>query len=693
MGNLEKWLKKEKILPEKNAEKIKNSDEKKIKKTENSNEKKFSEKKNNSNFREKNGKNFPRKNDPNFGRPTFLKREKFHPTNFLPKKNAGEIKIVPLGGVEQIGSNLMFLEWGDDIVLIDCGFSFPSPDHLGVDFLIPNISYLKKNLKKIRGVIFTHGHLDHIGGVPFILPELNFPQIFATRLTKELILAHSEEYKISQKLKIYEINPQSKIKLGKFEFEFFHINHSIPDGVGIVAKTPYGKIVHSGDFKFDFNPSDDQPIDLGRIAEIGKSGVALAMIDSTNSAEPGFTISENKIEISLEKIVRKTDGRLIVAMFASNIGRFSKLIEIAEKYGRTVFISGRSMERNIEIAKKLNYLKCQKNTVQKMSTRAEKIDPKKVLILSTGSQGEELAALTRMAAGTHRDIKLRSTDTVIFSSSTIPGNEIAIVSVLNNLASRGVKTIRKKKLDIHTSGHANAEECKLMNALLNPKFFAPIHGEIYHRVAHAEMISRDLEFSPKNIFLMKNGRGIILSSRGARLFEKKEEISAGEILIEVGEKIGENILSDRRKISESGIIFLGIGIEKNKIKNFEIRARGFLFMNQNHEIFNLIEKKIREIFAENVAKNPEKKHLEKLFRAITEKIFFRKFKKNPAVEIISKFKILNSNFDPKKIFELKNKIGDLRHILNVRGKKIENILSFEKLEKFLKIEKIVFKKK
>ncbi len=574
------------------------------------------------------------KNDPNFARPTTEKREKFHPTNYLKNgKNDGEIRVIPLGGMEQVGQNLMFVEWGEEIIVIDTGISFPSAEHLGIDVLIPDIAYLIKNKHKIKGIIYTHGHLDHIGGVPHIMPALGYPPMYASRLTKEMILANSEEYKIKDKLKIFEINPKSKIKCGKFELEFFHINHSIPDGLGIVINTPFGKIVHTSDFKFDFNPSDDQPIDLGRISQIGKSGVALALVDSTNALVPGHAISESIVEKSLEKMFDDTNNRLIIATFASNIGRISKIIEMAEKRGRTVFISGRSMERNIAIARKLNYLKCRENTIQRISKKAEKMPESKVCILATGSQGEELAALTRMSAGTNAFVKLRPSDTIAFSSSTIPGNELAVVAVRNNLADLGINVIDNKNLDIHVSGHAHAEQCKLMTSLLNPKYFSPIHGETFMRHGHRDMIVRELDFRPENTFVMKNGRGLILSKTGVRLMTDKESLPASDVLIELGEKVGEHVMTDRHKLADAGIICINLKLEKGRIKNFEIKSRGFLYMNMKHEIFGLLEKEVRAAFDRNYDPARPESVLVMPIKKTAEKFLLQKFKKSPVVEV------------------------------------------------------------
>ncbi len=545
-----------------------------------------------------------------------------------------DVRIVPLGGLEQVGQNMMMIEWADDILIIDTGIEFPSPEHLGVDVIVPDISYLKKNKKKIRGIVYTHGHLDHIGGAQYLVPDLGFPPMYATKLTKELLIANADNPETPKKYKISEINEKSYIRLGKFEVEFFHVNHSIPDNVGIVVKTPYGSIVHSSDFKIDPDPSDEKPADLNRIARIGDKGVALALVDSTNALQPGHTVSESVIVKELGKTIQDIPGRIVIATFASNIGRVAKIIQAAEKNGRTVFLSGRSMERNIAIARKLKYLQCKDGTLKRMSKLAEDLPSSKVLILSTGTQGEELAALTRMAAKTHRDIKLTPADTVIFSSSAIPGNEMAIVSVLNNLADLGVKMLDNKQLDSHVSGHGHAEECKQFTALLRPRYFAPIHGELFMRYGHRDMVVRDLNMHKKNTFIMKNGKGMVLNKDGARLMTDKESISAHPMLIELGEEIGEFVLADRTRMADSGTIFVSVNQFKGKVKNVEVRARGFRYMNMDHEIFKILKREMKNVFERNYGPKKSKKDLEAMLSKSGTRIFYQKFKKEPLVEVV-----------------------------------------------------------
>ncbi len=574
------------------------------------------------------------KSDPTFHRPTFEKREKYHPTNFIKGGAKGDIRIVPIGGMEQVGMNMMFIEWGDEILVIDTGLIFPGQDDLGVDALIPDIEYLKKNKHKIKGLIYTHGHLDHIGGAPYMVPDLGYPPIYTGRLTKELLLAVCDEHLDTKRLKINELTPKSKLKLGKFEVEFFHINHSIPDGLAIVVKTPYGSIIHTSDFKIDHNPSDDQPADLGRIAEVGKDGVLVAMIDSTNAMKTGQTVSERVIAAELGKIIKEAPGRVVLSTFASSIGRVAKVIEAAEEDGRTVYLSGRSMERNMALARKLNYLKCKDKTLQLISDKANKADPKKVLILSTGSQGESLAALTRMAAGSHPKIKLRKEDTVVFASSPIPGNELAIVQVLNNLAEIGCKVINHKNMNTHVSGHGNAEECKLMCALLNPKYFAPIHGEVFMRYAHKDLMINDLGFKEENCFIMKNGLGLVANDRGLRMAKDSEIIPQRMRLIQLGEDVHDQVMEDRKFISEYGIVIAKINHKNGKIDKIDFRSRAFLYRDKNHSIFKMIEAEIKRLWDKHYDPARPDSALENMIQKSISNLIYKKFRKNTVIEVI-----------------------------------------------------------
>ncbi len=601
-----------------------------------SNKRQFNPKKSKSNFKKENKANY-KSSDFNLKK----NKNKKNPAKNSVKKglnpviNKNDIRVVPLGGMEQVGGNMMFIEWEDDIIVIDTGLNFPSAEHYGIDVIIPNIEYLVKNKRKIRGIFYTHGHLDHIGGAKYMIKELGYPQMYATKLTKELILAGAEDKELLKNYKLREIDKNSRIKAGKFDIEFFHVNHSIPNGVGICINTPYGAIVHTSDFKIDMNPHDEEPANLERIKEIGKKGVALAMVDSTGAVTPGHTKSESVIEAELVGLIEQITGRILITTFASNVGRVARIIEAAERCGRTVYLSGRSMERNIAIAKKLGYLKCKDSTLKLLSRtkNVNKMNPNKTLLLSTGSQGEQFAALTRMAAGLHREIKLQKDDTVIFSTSPIPGNELAIVSVLNNLADLGVKVIDNKKLDTHVSGHGYQEELIEMTQMLNPRNIAPIHGEIFMRHMHRDLIVERLKIPRKNTFIMKNGKGVILNKNGVRLMNENEEVLANNVFIELGEKIGEHIMADRELLANSGIIFVALNVYKGKVKKIKVNSRGFRYMGLEHEIFVKLETELKKIYERHISPQKKTKDLEKMLKQAGEKMIWQMFKKDTMVEV------------------------------------------------------------
>ncbi len=553
-----------------------------------------------------------------------------------PIVNKDDIRVVPLGGMEQVGGNMMFLEWGNDIIVIDTGLNFPSAEHYGIDVIIPNVEYLKKNKHKIRGIFYTHGHLDHIGAAKYVVKELGYPPMYATKLTKELILAGAENKELLKNYKLREINRNSRIKAGRFDVEFFHINHSIPDGVGICVNTPYGAIVHTSDFKIDMNPHDEEPADLNRIKAIGNKGVVLAMVDSTGAITPGHTKSESVIEAELVNLIERTTGRILLTTFASNVGRVARVVEAAERCGRTVYLSGRSMERNIAIAKKLGYLKCKDSTVKLLSRtkNVNKMDPNKTLLLSTGSQGEQFAALTRMAAGMHPEIKLTKEDTVIFSTSPIPGNELAIVSVLNNLADLGVKVIDNKMLDTHVSGHGYQEELKEMTQMLKPRNIAPIHGEVYMRHMHRDLMVKEGIISRENSFIMKNGKGVVVNKKGVRLMNENEEVLANNVFVELGEKVGEHIMADRELLADSGIIFVSLNVHKGKVKKIKVKSRGFRYMGMEHEIFAKLETELKKIYERHAKPDKNPANLEKMLKQAGEKMIWQMFKKDTMVEVV-----------------------------------------------------------
>ncbi|MBN2087338.1 ribonuclease J [Candidatus Peregrinibacteria bacterium] len=529
-----------------------------------------------------------------------------------PKKKFGfnsegkKMRVIPLGGLEEVGKNIMAIEYGKDIIVIDCGMSFAGPEMLGVDYIVPDVTYLAQRKRDIKAVIFTHGHLDHIGAAQYILPQLGNPLVYATKLTAGLLKNRLREFGLDKTARINEVDEKSKIKAGAFEIEFFRVNHSIPDGVGVFVKSPAGTLVHTGDFKFDHSPAIDKPANMQRIAEIGAKGIDVLMIDSTNATKPGFCTSEKEIANNLEEIVSKTKGRLIIASFSSLIGRINQICNIAIKYNRKVFLSGRSMIDNMKLAEDLGYTTFPKDFVKKISPLANSIPPSQSIILTTGAQGETLSALTRMAIGEHAHVKIREGDTVVISASPIPGNELAIVNVINNLYRQGAKVITSGSMDIHTSGHAHKEEIKLMYSLIKPKCYVPIHGELYMRAGHAEMMRNVVEPHINVTLLESNGDILEIGKMGIR--KSKQKIPANDILIDglgFGD-IGSRVIQDRKVMSENGllvILFRAYEDTKRIIAEPDIISRGFLYVKESQEIAQETKKVAHKAFEQITNEN------------------------------------------------------------------------------------------
>ncbi|MFH0776036.1 MAG: ribonuclease J, partial [Patescibacteria group bacterium] len=540
-------------------------------------------------------------NHPQSKQPKHSK--KFHkkkPSHFQknPTQNHGaetfdeKVRVVPLGGQEEVGRNMSAIFYKEDIVIIDCGLQFPEMDMFGVDYVIPDVSFLEDKKSRIRGILLTHGHLDHIGALQHILPKLDFPPLIGTPLTLGLVKKRLDEYGLTNKTKFIEIkNPAiEKIKLGRhFEAEFFRVNHSIPDGVGICLNTPVGTIVHTGDFKFDFTPSDGLKCDFGKIAEIGRRGVLLAFADSTNAEKPGYTISEKIVNENIAKTILEAKGRVILATFSSLIGRIQHIVNAANRANRKVFASGRSMIANMEMAEQLGYLKAPQGLIRplKKGVKINELTPNKILILCTGSQGEELSALTRIALGEHQTIQIKEGDTVIFSSTPIIGNERAVVAVTNNLLRLGAKVITNKNLDVHTSGHASQEDLKLMHSLLKPKFLVPVHGELHMRHAHRD-IAEKIGMEEGNVLLLDNGDILELAPNNI-VRKSKSKVRVNNILIDglgVGD-IGTSVLRERQIMSENGIVvivFRAYAQSGKLVGAPDIISRGFVYMKESSAI-------------------------------------------------------------------------------------------------------------
>lgn len=492
------------------------------------------------------------------------------------------VKIIPIGGLNEIGKNMTLLEYRDQILIIDCGMSFPDDEMYGIDIVIPDFSYLMRNREKIVGMVLTHGHEDHIGAIPYLLKNINV-KIYGTRLTLGLVNNKLKEHNIQGQLNIME--PGKIVEIGCFKVEPIRTTHSIADAVCLSIDTPSGIVFHSGDFKIDYTPVDGEPIDFSRLAELGKQGVSLMLCDSTNAVRPGFTASERVVGQTIENIFREAKERIIIATFSSNVHRVQRIIENAVKFNRKVAISGRSMENVVKLAIELNYLSIPAGTIVDLNT-ARNIPDDKLVIITTGSQGEPMSALSRIASGEHKAIKLKKGDMVIFSSTPIPGNEKTVSNVVNRLFEKGANVIYSDIADIHVSGHACQEELKLLHSLIRPKYFMPVHGEYRHLIQHAN-IAESLGLDNNNIFLLNNGDILYLSPNGAK--QSRCQVDADAILVDglgVGD-VGNIVLRDRKALSESGLIIVVTAIDrasKRIISGPEIISRGFVYVRENEEL-------------------------------------------------------------------------------------------------------------
>lgn len=501
------------------------------------------------------------------------------------KPKAIPLKIIPLGGLGEIGKNMTAFEYNGEIIIIDCGLAFPDEDLYGIDIVIPDITYLLKNKEKVKGIFITHGHEDHIGGLPYILKQINIP-VYGTKLSLGLIEIKLKEHKMLNDCTLNIVEPGELTKLEHFKIEFIRNNHSIPDSCSIALHTPVGVVVHSGDFKVDFTPIDEKVMDLQRYAQLGKSGVLLLMADSTNSLHKGYTMSEKSVGETLENLFSKASGRIIVSTFASNVHRLQQISNCSIKYGRKIAFSGRGMENVSEAAISLGYLFIPEDMIIGLD-EIKNYPNDKLTIVTTGSQGESMAALTRIAASTHRQVQIQEGDMVIISATPIPGNEKAVSNVINDLLKKGANVIYKAIEDIHVSGHACEQELRLIQALLKPKFFIPVHGEYRHLVTHAK-IAQSMGIDKKNTFILENGDVL-------ELYKNKGEIAGkvpfGRVLVDgmgVGD-IGNMVLRDRKNLAENGIITVVVAIDiKNKIiiSGPDIVSRGFVYVRNSEELID-----------------------------------------------------------------------------------------------------------
>lgn len=493
-----------------------------------------------------------------------------------------KLKLIPIGGLQEIGKNCTIVEYGNDMVMIDCGLTFPDQDMLGVDIVIPDFTYVEENKDKLRGIFVTHGHEDHIGAIPYFLKSVD-TNVYCSKLTKGLLENKFKEHGLNPN-RIKMVNVNNKVNVGDLSVEFIRVSHSIPDSCSIAVKSPVGTILFTGDFKMDFTPIDGDPTDIQRLAELGKKGLLAVYADSTNVERPGHSLSEKEVGDTFIRIFGQVSGRIIVATFASNLHRVQQVIYAAEKYNRKVALSGRSMLNNVKIASDLGYLKVKSNTLIDMKNIKSYADDE-IVVLSTGTQGEPLSALTRMANGEHKQIHLNETDTVILSSSAIPGNEIAINNTINKLTKIGVNIIYASLAKVHASGHACQEEIKLMYQLTTPKYLLPAHGEARQLQTH-QQIAEDMGMDKDKIFILENGDVLEFTKKTAKVTGK---VTAGKVLVDgsgIGD-VGNIVLKDRKHLSEDGLMVVSITFDRNTqalLAGPEIVSRGFVYVKENQDI-------------------------------------------------------------------------------------------------------------
>ncbi|NLZ38366.1 MAG: ribonuclease J [Firmicutes bacterium] len=499
------------------------------------------------------------------------------------KNTVKKVQIIPLGGIGEIGKNMYVIRFEDEIIVIDAGLSFPSDEMLGIDVVIPDITYLEENKDKVRAILLTHGHEDHIGALPYVLQRINVP-VYGTKLTLGLVEVKLKEHRMLQNCKLITIRPEDKLEIGSFKMEFFRVNHSIPDSIGIAVKTPVGTIVHTGDFKFDQTPVSGETTDYYRLARLGERGVLVALSDSTNAERSGYTLSESEVGSVIMDIFHSARQRIILATFASNIHRIQQVIDAASYYRRKVAIVGRSMINAVSIAQELGYLHVDEGTIMDID-EVNKLPPHKVVILTTGSQGEPMAALTRISMAEHRKVEIIPGDTVIISATPIPGNEKLVSRTIDNLFARGANVIYERDTGIHVSGHASQEELKLMLNLLKPKYLIPIHGEYRHLIRHAQLAAK-VGIKEKNVFIAENGQILEFTARSGRVVGT---VTSGQVLVDglgVGD-VGSIVLRDRKLLSQDGIIMVALAVNKNNgtiMAGPEIYSRGFIYVRES-EIF------------------------------------------------------------------------------------------------------------
>ena len=587
------------------------------------------------------------------------------PVVSLRKIGNSTLRIIPLGGLEEIGKNCYAIEYGPDIIILDLGIMFPDEQTPGVDYIAPDTRFLQENKNKIKGIIITHGHLDHVGAIPYLIQKLGFPPIYATELAAELIRARLSEFELNKKVTLNIFNPDKKFAIAEFEIHPFRVTHSIPDSVGYGIKTPIGTIVATGDFKFDYTPYGQAKADFHKIAGLGAEGVLLLMAESTNAIRPGYCPSETTLAENIVQIFKNAEGRIIISTFASLISRIQQIVDAARKTGRKIAISGRSLEQNLEICVNLGYVTLQDTHFIRLK-EAEKYPDNELVIICTGSQGQENSALGRMANEDHANIKIGKGDTIVLSSSPIPGNERSVQNLMNRLFSLGATVVYNKLLDLHVSGHGHEEELKLMHALVRPKYFMPIHGERHMLERHSE-IAQMLGTAKENIFVMRNGQVLELKKRASRSMKHTADLNKnGEVPALIGldptkkyndidanildkgldsqavmidglgvGDIGNVVLRDRQVMAQDGMVVIITTVDKRSYKLIsspDIISRGFVYMKSSEKLIYGIKKRVSDLTNNYDRRNMENwGQLRNVIRDEIGDYLFRKTERRPMV--------------------------------------------------------------
>lgn len=544
---------------------------------------------------------------------------------------AEKLKIISLGGLDEIGKNMTVFEYGEDIIVVDCGMGFPDFDMYGVDIIVPDASYLYKNQSKVRAMFITHGHEDHIGSIPYIIDELNVP-VYATKFTAGLIELKLGEHKLTHKTEVVTVKAGSKIKAGCFSVEFIHVNHSIPDAVAFAINTPVGTVVHTGDFKIDTTPIEDKMADIVRFGELGRRGVLALLSESTNVEREGFSVSESKVGRSLDNYFKDCENRIIVTTFASNVHRIQQVINSAAKYGRKVAVTGRSMENVLKLAVEYGYIKAPQGVLVDV-TKLKNLPKNEIVIITTGSQGEAMSALYRMAFSVHKQVELIPGDRIIISASAIPGNEKTIYNVINELYAKGAEVIYEKAAALHVSGHACQEELRMILALTKPKYFIPIHGEHRHLMLHAK-IAREMGINPKNVIVAGIGDVIEMNGRNAKI---TGTVPSGKIFVDgsgVGD-VGSVVLRDRKHLAQDGMLVAIVslsGEDGSLVSGPDIISRGFIYVKESEELIAEMKEVIIRVLDDCDAKRiSDWTTIKAMMRGRLSDYLYKKTRRNPMI--------------------------------------------------------------